>query len=170
MFKSLLGLLWSALPGAVRRAGVRALEARFTVTVAAVVVDPDGRILILEHAFRPGSAWGIPGGFVGAAEQPDEALRRELREEVGLELEEVALAFARTVPKGGQVQLVYRASARGEAHPRTVEIKEALWVAPDALRVRLGPSQVRTIERVLGAVAGAPVERPAGGGRAGGSR
>ena len=74
MLKKVLGALWRHAPKSVRRWGVRLVEPRFTVTAGAVVVDERGRVLLLNHVFRVGSGWGIPGGFMEKGEQPEEAL------------------------------------------------------------------------------------------------
>ena len=85
MLTNFLGAIWRQLPGGVRRRLSRLGQSRFTVTTAAFIFDDDGRILLLEHVFRPDSGWGVPGGFLSQAEQPEDGLRRELREEIGLE-------------------------------------------------------------------------------------
>lgn len=145
----LLAAIWKALPARVRRWSVRLAEARFAVTVGGVVLDPEGRVLLLEHVFRAGSAWGIPGGFVNRREQPEAALRRELREEVGLELETVELALVRTLLVTDQLEIVFLARARGEARPRNAEVKSLQWVSPDALPPDIPKTQRALIARVL---------------------
>ena len=67
---------------------MRFTHARFTVTAGAVIFNDKGEVLLLKHRFRAGSGWGLPGGFMETDEQPIDALRRELREEIGLEVEE----------------------------------------------------------------------------------
>jgi ADP-ribose pyrophosphatase YjhB (NUDIX family) len=57
-------------------------------TASALVVDAAGRILLARRAREPyRGLWDIPGGFLDETEHPLDALRRELREETGLEIE-----------------------------------------------------------------------------------
>src|ERR1043165_4511053 len=108
MLKSLLARVWRGSPLFVRRAGVWLTQPRFAVTAGAVVSDERGRVLLLRHVLRKGSGWGMPGGFLKASEQPEEAIRRELREETGLELDSVELAFVRALKGLNQVEIIFR--------------------------------------------------------------
>jgi len=59
---------------------------RIVRVAAAVVVHPDGRVLLAQRP--PGKHyagyWEFPGGKLEAGEAPADALARELREEIGL--------------------------------------------------------------------------------------
>jgi ADP-ribose pyrophosphatase YjhB (NUDIX family) len=52
------------------------------------LVELDGRVLLGRRAFEPSAGlWDLPGGFLNEGEHPLDGLRRELREETGLEIE-----------------------------------------------------------------------------------
>jgi 8-oxo-dGTP pyrophosphatase MutT (NUDIX family) len=55
----------------------------------AVILDPARRILLVRFEFPGRAVWACPGGGLEPGETHVEALRRELREEVGLDLESV---------------------------------------------------------------------------------
>lgn len=128
---------------------MRFTQARFRVTAGAVIVNEQSHVLLLKHVFRPGSGWGIPGGFLEKGEQPHDAIRRELREETGMELDSIELAFIRTLERTGQVEIIYRARARGEAAADNYEIKSAEWFPLDRLPSDLSRDQRQLINRTL---------------------
>jgi ADP-ribose pyrophosphatase YjhB (NUDIX family) len=54
--------------------------------VCALVEDADGRLLLGRRAIEPDRGkWDVPGGFLDEGETPFDGLRRELREETGLD-------------------------------------------------------------------------------------
>ena len=62
-------------------------------TVCALVLDDAGRVLLARRKFEPEAGkWDVPGGFLEEDEEPLDGLRRELREETGLEIEPLELA------------------------------------------------------------------------------
>jgi len=101
---------------------------------------------------RKGSGWGVPGGFLTAGEQPEEAVRRELREETGLELDSVELAFVRSLAHAQQVEIIFRCRMRAAALAglaKGFEIDRAEWFARDALPEGVSADQRRLIDRAL---------------------
>ena len=154
MLKDLLGAIWRRAPRSLRRWTVRLSHPRFAVTAGAVITDDRGRVLLLKHRFRPGGGWGMPGGFLEKGEQPDEALRRELREEVGLEVKKLTVFAARAFTKPRQVEIVFRARANGDPDQLSFEIQKAAWFSPDQLPPELPKDQAQLIKRALNDGAG----------------
>ena len=57
-------------------------------TASALLLDDEGRVLLARRAVDPGAGlWDLLGGFVEEGEEPRAALRREIEEETGLEIE-----------------------------------------------------------------------------------
>lgn len=61
-----------------------ATQARKRVAADVILRDAAGRILLVKPTYKPG--WDLPGGMAEANESPDDAARRELREEIGLDV------------------------------------------------------------------------------------
>lgn len=53
--------------------------------VVAPVLNEDGRFLVVQHPIYKGNEWRFPGGGVGDGEDFEGALKRELKEELGIE-------------------------------------------------------------------------------------
>ncbi len=66
------------------------------VVVAAALVDRDGRLLVQQRpeGLPMAGLWEFPGGKVEAGETPEQALIRELAEELGIDVEKACLAPA----------------------------------------------------------------------------
>jgi ADP-ribose pyrophosphatase YjhB (NUDIX family) len=62
-----------------------ARQARKRVSADVILRDPHGRILLVDPRYKPD--WDLPGGMAEANEPPAEAVRRELREELGFNLQ-----------------------------------------------------------------------------------
>jgi ADP-ribose pyrophosphatase YjhB (NUDIX family) len=109
-------------------------------TASAFVLDEDGRILLARRAYEPDAGkWDVPGGFLEEGEDPVEGLRRELREEAGIEIElgDFVGVFADTYGDPPDVRyvlnLVWEARiAEGEPVPND-DVSELRWFPKDAM-------------------------------------
>jgi 8-oxo-dGTP pyrophosphatase MutT (NUDIX family) len=55
--------------------------------VAALILDDQGRLLIIERAEEPKKGtWDLPGGFADPGESAEQAVQREVKEELGLDV------------------------------------------------------------------------------------
>src|SRR4028118_2131915 len=97
---------WRRMPRKMRRFLVRLTQPSFTVSAVGVVFDEAQKVLLLKHLIRANrSGWGLPGGFLNQGEQPENALKRELQEEVGIKITDLQLVKTRTV--GSHVEIIY---------------------------------------------------------------
>ena len=149
MLNELLGAVWRRFPGRLKRWAMTFSHPRFSVTAGAIITDDRGRVLLLKHRFRPGSGWGIPGGYIDKGEHPDDALRRELREEAGLEVKDVKVLAARTFKRPQQVEIVFLCRAAGEPEQLNYEIEKAEWFVVDDLPPSLPKDQMKLLKQVL---------------------
>lgn len=149
MLRDLAEGVWRRAPKFLRRWSVRLTNARFTVTAAAIIFDDEDRVLLLKHRFRAGSGWGIPGGFLEVDEQPEEGLRRELREEIGLKLQTLKLYKARTFKNARQIEIIFSGRTHGAVAPQSKEIKKAGWFSLDSLPEGLPTDQRQLIKDVF---------------------
>ncbi len=147
MMKKIVGAIWRKLSPLARLKIVRATQTKFTASVAAIVENENGEILLLDHVLRPDSGWGIPGGFLGYGEQPAEAVRRELIEETGLELEMVEMVRVQVVNR--HIEILFRAKAKGFASVKSHEINAARWFKVDKMPEKMNQTQKSIIEKFL---------------------
>ena len=103
--------------------------------------------MLLDHVLRSRSSWGAPGGFLARGEQPVDALRRELREEIGIEITGAELFRVRTV--GRHIEILFRAEAVGTATVKSREINAVGWFKPGEMPKNMNQSQRRMVENLL---------------------
>lgn len=144
---------------AVAQKGVSAIQAIVpsrTLGVRGVVLDQEGRVMLVKHTYIEG--WHLPGGGVENGESGPEAMCREIKEEARLlcfpsDCEPVGM-FLRQAGRLSDYVMVYvvrRARSLEEA-PKGVdlEISDRRWFSLEALPDDIsGPTQ-RRISEVMG--------------------
>ncbi len=118
----------------------------FRIGVFALIFDE--RRLLLGHR-RDIDWWNLPGGGMEASETVDEALRREVREETGLEVEVEQLVGVYSKPQKQEVVLTFRCHVIGGMLQATKENRENRYFAPDAIPHNTLPKHRQRIEDAL---------------------
>jgi 8-oxo-dGTP diphosphatase len=109
------------------------------LVVACALVDADGRVLIAQRpAEKPmAGLWEFPGGKVEAGERPEQTLIRELKEELGITINESCLApltFAsHRYPEFHLLMPLY-VCRRWEGTVKPLEGQNVAWVRANRLR------------------------------------
>jgi len=105
--------------------------------VVAAVIIRDGRVLACRRNRErsAGGLWEFPGGKVELSESAEDALAREIREELGVEIEIGALIHRATTPTDAvRVDLSSYAARLTDAAPTSSTDHDALrWVRPHRL-------------------------------------
>jgi ADP-ribose pyrophosphatase YjhB (NUDIX family) len=131
-------LVYQRLPTSLRRMVVRRVAPTFSVGAMCIIERADGRVLFIRHVYRNRARWGVPGGLLQRGEDAADGARREVREEVGLEVELVGEPTVNVDATPRRVDIIYRARPRRDAEadqvkPSSVEVLEARWFAPTEL-------------------------------------
>ena len=120
--------------------------------VAAAITDPRGRVLLARRTAGRDLAglWEFPGGKREPGETPEQALVRELREELGIEVEvgPPLIAVAQQYPHK-RLRLDVRHVTRWQGTPRGHEGQALAWVPPDKLPGYAMPPADRSVVAAL---------------------
>jgi 8-oxo-dGTP diphosphatase len=119
-------------------------------------VTQRGRVLLTRRANPPyAGLWDLPGGFLEAGETPDQALRRELREELGVKVRGARLIGFEPDRYGADgfptLTAVYRVTLMPGPVRCADDVSEVGWFPADALpyRTLAFPSMRRALRRCL---------------------
>lgn len=118
------------------------------IPVVAGFLKKDGKILVGQRPINNSLAgqWEFPGGKIEAGESPEQALARELNEELGIEAEigELKHAYTHCYGEVGILILFYEVKFwRGEPKPQHHMMLE--WIYPQELALRPIPEANKKI-------------------------
>lgn len=98
--------------------------------VAGSVVEKDGKILLCKRAIEPRKGyWTLPAGFMELGESVEEAAAREAQEEALADISIERVLAVYSVPRIGQVQVMFRAQLAGSfgVGPESIEVGLFAW-------------------------------------------
>jgi 8-oxo-dGTP diphosphatase len=112
---------------------------RLVLVAACALIDTDGRVLLAERPAgrQMAGLWEFPGGKVEAGERPEETLIRELKEELGISVEEACLApltFASHGYPEFHLLMPLFVCRRWQGIVTAQEGQKLAWVRPNRLR------------------------------------
>jgi NAD+ diphosphatase len=105
-----------------------------------LVTDPDDRALLARNAAWPARRVSILAGFVEAGESAEQAVAREVGEEVGIAVGRIRYLGSQPWPMPQSLMLGFRAEAAGrlDLHADADEIAEANWYSRAELAAAIG--------------------------------
>ena len=108
------------------------------LVAAAALVDADGRVLICQRpeGKQLAGLWEFPGGKLNPGETPEQAVIRELKEELGIDVTTACLApfaFASHAYDGFHLLMPLYLCRRWEGFAQAIEHPALTWVKPDKL-------------------------------------
>lgn len=114
------------------------MRAKVVLVAACALADADGRVLIAQRPPEKAMAglWEFPGGKVEEQERPEDALIRELQEELGITVKEACLApftFASHSYQDFHLLMPLYLCRRWEGTPAPLEHAALKWVRPKDL-------------------------------------
>lgn len=114
-------------------------SSRIMIVAAGALLDPNGRVLLQRRPLGDPleGLWEFPGGKAEAGETPEQALVRELREELGIELDAANLSpagFATASLDDRHLVLLLFLARRWRGQPHPIEADAIDWVHPAAMR------------------------------------
>ena len=123
------------------------MEPTHKVSVAALVTNDDGKILLVNSPWR---GWEYPGGLIEPGETFQEALHREIREEAGVEVEITGfVGICKNVEKD-IVNIDFTCRYVGGELTTSEESTEVVWATPEeAFRMITFPLTKKRLEQML---------------------
>ena len=106
--------------------------ARHSVSVTGVITDDRGRALLIRR--RDNHRWEPPGGVLELDETIHDGLRREVREETGLDVEPIALTGVYKNMNRAIIALVFRCKTIGGQLSTTDETEVVRWATETDIR------------------------------------
>ena len=129
----------------------RALFGISTVGARALIINEENKILLVKHTYR--KYWYIPGGGVKAGETVLQALARELKEEVGLTIQEepkmLGVYFNR-FQGANDYPVVYIITKFTLQNTYSFEIEQTQWFPLKNLPLDISPGTLRRVKEYLG--------------------
>ncbi len=128
---------------------------RLLLVTAAAMIDAAGRVLIAQRPAdkQLGGLWEFPGGKVEAGEAPETALVRELKEELGVDVQANALepfAFASHAYPDFHLLMPLYLIKSWAGEPVAYEAQALAWVQAKELRgYEMPPADVVLVDRLI---------------------
>ncbi len=110
----------------------RRFQPRYTIGVVGVIINDKKQVLLVEHVFHPEHPWGLPGGWIGRNEEPADAVARELKEELELDVKAKRVIYVKK-PSNSHIDMAFFCEASNSVGKISNELLDYKWVDSDQL-------------------------------------
>ncbi len=101
------------------------------IACCSIVLHQENKVLMLQRAKEPfKNYWVLPGGFMNIDETPQDAIKRETKEETGLDIEIDGIVGAYRIdndPRGIHIDIIYHTEVSGQT-PVLNKKEDINWV------------------------------------------
>lgn len=123
-----------------------------TTGVKVMLFNAAGELVLVRNSYGRSDLFVLPGGGVRPFESPSRAAIREIREELGVEIETMVPVSRHTSSAEGKRDTIhlFRAFVDGQLEPDPIELEQACFVAVGELPSTTSPATRRRVEEYLG--------------------
>lgn len=115
-----------------------------------ILVHREDKFLLVRHTYRNQNLFACVAGFIEAGESVEQAVAREIKEEVGIEIKNVKYKGSQGWPFPDQLMLAFTAEyAGGELKLQEEEIAEARWITKEELPSITSPKKGAVAWRLI---------------------
>ncbi|RMG89141.1 MAG: NUDIX hydrolase [Chloroflexi bacterium] len=110
----------------------RLIQPKYSIGVVAIIFNEQNQVLLVEHVYHPLHPWGLPGGWIGRNEAPDQTVKREIREELSMDIDPLRLVSAEITYRG-HLDMAYLCQPKDAIGQMSDELLGYRWFDIDQL-------------------------------------
>lgn len=123
-------------------------EDEFLIGLTGVILNNKGEVLLVNHTYRDGNNWSLPGGYIKGKEHPREGLAREIEEETGLIVRIDKEIQIKTDRETARLDISLLGHFVGGEFKQSPEVSAAAFYTPDNFPI-IRQDQLVLIHKVL---------------------
>ena len=108
-------------------------NSHFLCTVVGFIWDEQGRVLLLEHKYRP-DPLALPAGFIKKGETPFETLKREIKEETNFEITPIRILNVNSTKTRPHLEFLVEADLIKSMFIPSKEVSYYCWIEKSELQ------------------------------------
>ena len=123
------------------------MAVQFTIGVFGLIFGGDGRVLLCHRCDY--DLWNLPGGGLEAGESPWDGVKREVKEETGLDVDVSRLAGVYSKPDKNEIVFSFVCNVTGGEITLNDEADQIEYFEVDGLPANMSPKQIERIRETV---------------------